>query len=40
MKNLLDTKKLSIDIVKGFGFHVVHWDSWHVMIACFVFTFD
>lgn len=40
MKNLLNTKKVAVDIVKGFGFHVVYWDSWHIMIGCFVFTIE
>lgn len=40
MKNLLNTKHLAIDIVKGFGFHVVYWDAWHIMIGFIVITIE
>lgn len=40
MKNLLNTKRLAIDIVSGFGFHVVYWNELHVLIGCFSFTID
>lgn len=40
MKNLLNTRHVAIDIVKGFGIHVVYWDGWHIMIGCIVITIE
>lgn len=40
MKNLLNTKHFSIDIVTGLGLHMVYWEGWHIMIGCLVITIE
>jgi hypothetical protein len=40
MKNLVNTDKLTIDIVSGFGMHIVYWEHLHIMIGCFSITIE
>ena len=40
MKNLLTTKKMTIDLVAGFGFHLVYWEHLHIMIGCLSLTIE